>query len=440
MVDPTVLGEVGELTTSESISGVTVETAVPELPDAEPLVSGLEDITERIVDDFVAAVPGAESIDVEWSLTAVSTEVVGIRLHTVEKDSDGERSAFETLWYDAVSGNTADSTELIGNYAALERLASLVAEEATSQEGDEGANPDLVWPIARTFDSLGFNSEGDLVAEFDEGLVATPDAGRIHAVIDRADAEPLLSDLGRRAMDAATDPPQTVDIAQPPEEPADLREAPGMIPPADDALDCAGEDIDCLALTFDDGPGERTGELLDMLNEYDAKATFFVTGGPADNDHEALRRIYAEGHELGNHTMTHPQLPSLSDSGVVDETEPLQAIIRRETGYTPHIMRPPYGASNAAVQSMMADAGMAEIMWSVDTLDWKDKDASVVSERAISGAHPGGIILFHDIHSTTIDAMPDTLEALDEDYTLVTVTQLLGDTEPGEVYESDDDA
>lgn len=441
VVAPEDLGGIGEYTDSRSQSGVDVELSYPEVPAAASLTDRIRERTERAVEDFILAIPDAAGITVDWELTAAAEDVLGIRLTTEEEGDEGTRTAYETLWYDAVTGHTADSTELVANYEALSVLAGLAADEARAEDNDADVDGDLILPVARLFNSIGFNPRGDLVVEFDEGKTADAEAGRVFAVIDGAAVEPLLSDLGQRARDAATGAISEFELSPPPEETPDSKEAPGVLPPRDDGVDCEASGTKCVALTFDDGPGPRTPELLDTLAEYDAKATFFITGAPTRLHSDTVRRIYAEGHELGNHTMTHPQLTRLSDSGVVNETAPLQAMIRRETGYTPHIVRPPYGATNDSVQELMAEGGMAEILWSVDTLDWKDRDSDKCANRAIRGARAGSIILFHDIHDTTIDAIPRILRELEEKgFTFVTTTQLLGETEPGETYESADDS
>src|SRR5699024_7879555 len=118
-----------------------------------------------------------------------------------------------------------------------------------------------------------------------------------------------------------------------------------------------------------------------------------------------------------------------------DNLEVVQALVHREVGYTMELMRPPYGATDSGVTSVTEELGLAQILWSVDTNDWRDRDASVVAERALDGAGDGAIILTHDIHDPTISASQEIVEDLDSrGYTMVTVTQLLGTTEPGEEY------
>jgi peptidoglycan/xylan/chitin deacetylase (PgdA/CDA1 family) len=183
-----------------------------------------------------------------------------------------------------------------------------------------------------------------------------------------------------------------------------------------------------IAMTFDDGPHATfTPRLLDILKERNIKATFFLVGQNAREYPAIVRRILAEGHELGNHTWDHGSLSSMSAQKVHDELAKTHQAVLDASGYNMRIMRPPYGATNARVKQQCWDEfGYATIIWSVDPFDWKRPGSKVVEQRILSGVHPGAIILAHDIHGGTIDAMPDTLDALlSKGYRFVTVSQLL---------------
>lgn len=183
-----------------------------------------------------------------------------------------------------------------------------------------------------------------------------------------------------------------------------------------------------LALTFDDGPHPaNTPRLLDLLKQRNVKATFYVVGTNAKRYPEIMRRIVAEGHEIGNHTVTHPNLSKMSADGVRNELRVCHDAIVSATGVAPRTMRPPYGAITSAQKSWIKkEFGYSTILWSVDPEDWKKPGSSVVTSRLVSGAGPGGILLVHDIHSPTIDAMPSTIDQLlAKGYQFVTVTQLL---------------
>lgn len=188
-----------------------------------------------------------------------------------------------------------------------------------------------------------------------------------------------------------------------------------------------------IAMTFDDGPSaENTPRLLDMLKERGIKATFFLIGQNAAEHPEIVKRILAEGHEIGNHSWTHPQLSKLSDDRVTDEIVKTQDAIHDASGYTPTLLRPPYGAVTLRQREWIeSHFGLNVILWSVDPFDWKRPGASVIEQRILSGAEPGAIVLSHDIHKQTVDAMPATLDALiQKGYKFVTVSQLIAMNHP----------
>src|ERR1700685_2740033 len=153
-----------------------------------------------------------------------------------------------------------------------------------------------------------------------------------------------------------------------------------------------------VAMTFDDGPSaENTPRLLDMLKQRNIKATFFLIGQNAAANPDLVRRILAEGHEIGNHSWTHPQLSKLSDDRVTEEITKTQAAIKNASGYTPVILRPPYGAITARQKDWIEKQfGLSVIIWSVDPFDWKRPGASVIEQRILAGARPGAIILSQD--------------------------------------------
>ena len=183
-----------------------------------------------------------------------------------------------------------------------------------------------------------------------------------------------------------------------------------------------------LAMTFDDGPSaEYTPRLLDLLKARHLKATFFLIGQNVQAHPELVRRIIAEGHEIGNHTWDHPQLSKLSDERTTEEIEKTQDAIRAACGITPVLLRPPYGALNKPQHIWIPQRFKLNVIyWSVDTLDWKRPGAATITQRVLAGARPGAIILQHDIHGQTIDAMAAALDGLiAKGYHLVTVSQLI---------------
>lgn len=190
-----------------------------------------------------------------------------------------------------------------------------------------------------------------------------------------------------------------------------------------------------IALTFDDGPGPYTAQLLDILDQHSAKATFFLIGSKVSAQADVLRRMHARGHQLGNHSWSHPELPKLPIDQIAGEIDRTNDAIKQATGVKPTVMRPPYGAVNSAVLEQLRLRGMSSILWSVDTRDWADRNSEIVCSRAVAGAHPGAIILMHDIHQTSVGAVPCILSALKQQgYSFVTVQGLLGNMAAGVGY------
>ncbi len=179
-----------------------------------------------------------------------------------------------------------------------------------------------------------------------------------------------------------------------------------------------------VALTFDDGPNAATTpQALDILAKYHVKGTFFMLGKNVAGNEQLVKRVHDEGHEIGNHSWSHPQLPTLALEQAKKQIEDTQAALRAVIGESPKMMRPPYGASNDAIRNAV---DMSFIMWNVDSLDWKNRNTGSIMEQVKKQTCPGSIILMHDIHQTTINALPSVIEYLQKNgYTLVTVSELL---------------
>ena len=193
----------------------------------------------------------------------------------------------------------------------------------------------------------------------------------------------------------------------------------------------------CVALTFDDGPGPYTTKLLGMLAARHARATFFLIGGNVPGREGVVRQELAQGHAIGNHTWSHPDLSTLPKPAVRSQLTRTLKEITKVTGRPTRLMRPPYGATDDSVGKVARTLGLAQITWSVDTDDWRDRDSAIVARRAISWTHRGDIILMHDIHPTTVNAVPKILRGLAKrGFTFVTVPELLSahPVKPGKVY------
>ncbi|KMY46041.1 hypothetical protein AC622_19125 [Bacillus sp. FJAT-27916] len=180
-----------------------------------------------------------------------------------------------------------------------------------------------------------------------------------------------------------------------------------------------------IALTFDDGPRAGvTNVILDALKKYDAKATFFVLGSRCEAGADLLKRMADEGHEIGNHTWDHPKMTSEGASGIVKQIDRTNEIVKQITGTAPTLFRPPYGLYDERVSSYVGKENL--VLWDVDTLDWKLRNADLVVPNALSTVKEGNIILMHDIYSSTAEAAVAIIRELSrQGYEFVTVSELL---------------
>ena len=196
-------------------------------------------------------------------------------------------------------------------------------------------------------------------------------------------------------------------------------------------VDCAN----CVAITYDDGPGAETNRLLDKLKAKNAHASFMVLAPSAEQHPELLKRMKAEGHTIGNHTKSHRQLNTLSPAQVSQEIDAGNAAIKKATGQGTRWVRPPYGATNATVDQVTRDKGVSQALWDVDTVDWKDRNSEHVCSSAVQGARAGSIVLMHDIHPTTVDAADCVIDGLRaKGLEPVSLDRLLRTPVPGKRY------
>src|SRR5256714_10944635 len=183
-----------------------------------------------------------------------------------------------------------------------------------------------------------------------------------------------------------------------------------------------------IAMTFDDGPSATlTPKLLDLLAAHHIKATFFVIGENVAEHPEIVARAAREGHEIGNHSWSHPNFGKMSDDSVRSQLRRTDDAIGSPTGSRPTMMRPPYGSITPREKHWIHDEfGYGVILWDVDPLDWKRPGPPVVRNRILKETQPGSIVLSHDIHPGTIEAMPSTLDALEaKGFKFVTVSELI---------------
>ena len=179
-----------------------------------------------------------------------------------------------------------------------------------------------------------------------------------------------------------------------------------------------------IALTFDDGPHPKvTPQILKSLKKYDAKATFFVVGNEVKKNPKVLKAVADAGHEIGNHTYNHAKLTTLSVKKVKLQIDSTDAAIKAVIGQNATVFRPPYGAYNKTVTNQLK---VPSVLWTIDTLDWKHHNPKKTLAAVQKNAKNGSIVLMHDIHQTTADALEPILAALQKQgYEFVTVSEIL---------------
>jgi peptidoglycan/xylan/chitin deacetylase (PgdA/CDA1 family) len=194
-----------------------------------------------------------------------------------------------------------------------------------------------------------------------------------------------------------------------------------------------------ISLTFDDGPSEQfTGQILDILREHHVPATFFVCGRNVEDHPDLLRRISSEGHEIGNHTYSHPYLYFRSRQRIAAEIDRAQVAIEKVIGFRPRFFRPPYGARWFGLVPTLLERGMHLILWSAAGYDWKE-DVQGIAKAILRELKPGTIILLHDGRETrsaveidrsrTVLALPGIIAgARQQGYTFTPLKDFLSST------------
>ena len=182
-----------------------------------------------------------------------------------------------------------------------------------------------------------------------------------------------------------------------------------------------------LAISFDAAWGnEDTQTLIDILNRYGVRATFFVVGDWAEKYPESVKALAEAGNEVMNHSSSHAHFSSLSAEQISADLSACNEKIAALTGVTPSLFRCPYGEYDDHVIQAVEAMGMTAIQWDVDSLDWKGISAQEIQQRVLKNVRSGSIILFHNAAEHTPEALPGIIEALQADgYTIVPVSQIL---------------
>ncbi|WP_327589521.1 polysaccharide deacetylase family protein [Nonomuraea sp. NBC_00507] len=392
--------------------------AYPRVPGADSFTAALRRMAENRRAEFLRqACDHTAELNLDFAFLVASGDVIGVRYTEWWLGGAGDGKSTTTRWYDGKTGQALPAVSLIDPDAFGKLAAGLGTALSRKQGFDSRALRSVMADDAsrtRYLDDLAFTARGDLVVTFDESVVGVAPAGQLRAVLPASIARPLLSDFGRRVQRQVVEPERRLGLN------GSVSPTPTLAPATEGTADC--RQVKCVALTFDDGPGPYTQTLLAHLAKFHARATFFVVGQNVAISPDVVRQTAEAGHELGNHSWSHRDLTRLTAAQVRDDLRRTDQAIKKASEVSPRIVRPPYGAVNDVVREQTPHP---LILWSVDTLDWKYRDSARVTRAAVSGAKPGAIILFHDIHPTTVAAIPRILQTLSgRGYHFVTVTQL----------------
>ena len=182
-----------------------------------------------------------------------------------------------------------------------------------------------------------------------------------------------------------------------------------------------------LSISFDASWGaDKTIPILDILDKYNVKTTFFLVGGWVDKYPEMLKEIVARGHEIGNHSDTHPHMSQQSEADIRKELHNMSDKVEKLTGVRPTLFRPPYGDYNNRVITVSRAEGYECVQWSIDSLDWKDRGTADIIKQCTYRVQPGDIVLFHNDSNDIVNALPTVIEHYQQlGYTIIPVSQIL---------------
>ena len=397
---------------------VSIEYPITENEKINRLISESIDKIDR---DFQNTVLLATVFDkpmtetISYQVTNNTSEALSIVVN-IKQDMNGAHPASMTqFWtFDKKSGEVVGLADFTEQSDEAAEVIILAAKNSISQTIKQRQQPEIDLNEIINKEALSnfiiTNNGNSLAWPLGQASLLPSSYGELTITVPISSVSKYLQNPTARKLANIPKPPE------PKPEPAPAPAAPTPAPTTGNKV---------IALTFDDGPGPYTAHLLDILDQYGAKATFFLIGSKVSGQSSVVRSIQARGHQLGNHSWSHPELPKLSVDQIAGEIDRTNEAIRQATGVKPSILRPPYGAVNGVVLEQLRLRNMSSILWSVDTRDWADRNSQIVCSRAVAGARPGAVILMHDIHQTSVNAVPCILSSLKQQgYSFVTIQRL----------------
>ncbi|MET9527494.1 polysaccharide deacetylase family protein [Streptomyces coeruleorubidus] len=426
-VDPSKIKGLEIVSDSSENGSCPFATSYPDVPGAEAMTAAMKKDVERRLATFrsggCTGSGGADGreLNISHQFLVASGDVLGVRLTTQDQSAAGDGLSARTYWYDGKAGAYPTALGLVAN-GSRDAFVAALKNQLKDREGVDAAALDDKFSDPDTRDAalydMAFTADGGLRVHFDRGDVGVPAAGAQTVTIPKKTITPWLSAFGKRAQRQTVSPSRSLDLGAP-HVPAPA--VPTHTASGDDDTDC--KKVKCIALTFDDGPAvPETSALLTHLAQYRARVTFFTVGQNVAAHPDLVRAEAKAGHEIGNHSWNHPDLTRLSSRQVASQLNRTSAAIKAATGRTPTLFRPPYGAVNRTVRAATA---LSPVLWDVDTEDWKYREPAKVARTVITKAQPNNVVLMHDIHATSVAAVPEILRTLTaRGYHFVTVSHL----------------
>jgi len=418
----------------DAITSQSAATGVRYAPTVFPAGAGLGDracvpgSTARSADEVLAdpalGPAGGNGTAVVCDLVAANGTMLGQRLRTVTGAPGAVTGDVRSVLYaDTASGELTPARALWTD-AAPTALAELVIDVLRRQAG--ALSLVAVQPPGADVRALMEAALAETVPSADGALTITIPPGLTAPELAELGMQPTTAPLVVAVPPAVSTPLLTPAGAALAAVAGTAFTAPAVVGAGNETVPC--DLFPCIALTYDDGPGEGTASILDAAWTHHAAVTLFVMGEKAAGAAALLTRALAEGHLVENHTWNHPRLTELTDAQVARQIGDTTAAIGAATGRRSTVFRPPYGEYDADV---LAAAGMAAILWDVDTLDWQGPADDDLVRRAVDQPRPGSIVLQHDIQPNTVRTAAAVYEGLaDRGFTLVNLRQLFGGSLP----------
>ena len=401
-------------------------TSFPDVPGATAMTAAMRKDVQKRLSDFRSACAGGSAdsgreLNISYQFLVASGDVVGVRLTTRQNPSAGNGLSTNLYWYDGKADALSPALGLVDD-GSVDAFTAALKNRLEGRDGTGADRVDAAFAdrsqLSALLDDMTFTADGGLRVAIAPGEVGPTAAGAYVTTFSKATVTPWLSAFGKRAQRQTVSPSGALDLgATATPTPA----VPAHTASGDDDTDC--KKVKCIALTFDDGPAApETATLLTYLAQNHARATFFATGQNVAA-HPGLARAEARaGHEIGNHSWNHPDLTKLTQEQVAYQLNRTSAAIKAATGKAPTLFRPPYGAVNSTVRGATT---LSPVLWTLDTEDWKYPDARRVARAVVSKVKRNDVVLMHDIHPTSVAAVPDILRTLTvRGYHFVTVSHL----------------